>query len=298
MNHSTDGVIIQSVNPAIIMECSLPSAVLNYKTSRVEDMLSDDYFGLEGYESNSSLKPALRSMAHYVHNKITPRVDKPYFNLGSAIHAAILEPIRFQNEYVVSPVYDGRTKAGKQAKSEFLAENFGKFIITDDDMEVINGIAENVAYHSDAMHLLKAGKSEVSYFWPDPETDIWMRARVDSESLYATLDIKSTDDASTKGFVKSCAKFSYDMQAYIYSEARSQVLGESKQFVFLAVEKKAPYTIGLYAASSEMLASGLLQYREALRRVAEYRANPSTHTGYQSDGRIQELDWPTWAYFR
>ena len=298
MNHSTDDVIIQTVNTAITMNCCLPSAVLNHQTRRVEDMLSNDYFGTEGYESNSSLKPALRSIAHYLHNKITPRVDRPYFNLGSAIHAAILEPIRFQNEYVVSPVYDGRTKAGKLAKLEFLAEIFGKFIITEDDMEVINGITENVAYHDDAMHLLKAGKSEVSYFWPDPETNIWMRARTDSESPFATLDIKSTDDASPKGFVKSCAKFSYDMQAYIYSEARSQVLGEHKQFVFLAVEKKAPYTIGLYAASNEMLASGLLQYREALRRVAEYRTNPNGHTGYQSDGRIQELDWPTWAYFR
>lgn len=270
----------------------------NNKIIRVEDMSSDDYFGTVGYESNSSLKPALRSMAHYVHNRDTPRVDKPYFNLGSAIHAAILEPVRFQDEYVVSPVYDGRTTAGKQAKAEFLLNNQGKFIITDDDMEVINGIAENVAYHDDAMQLLKAGKNEVSYFWQDPETEIWMRGRADSESKYATLDIKSTDDASPKGFIKSCAKFSYDMQAYIYSEGRSLVTGENKQFVFLAVEKKAPYTIGLYVASKEMLASGLLQYREALRRVAEYRANPTARLGYQPDGKIQELEWPTWAYFR
>lgn len=298
MNTVADSLIIQSANPAVIMNVGLPSSIANLQIRRVEDMSSDDYFGTEGYESNSSLKPALRSMAHYVHNRDTPRVDKPYFNLGSAIHAAILEPARFQNEYVVSPVYDGRTTAGKQAKAEFLLNNQGKFIITDDDMEVINGIAENVAYHDDAMQLLKAGKNEVSYFWQDPETEIWMRGRADSESKYATLDIKSTDDASPKGFVKSCAKFSYDMQAYIYSEGRSLVTGENKQFAFLAVEKKAPYTIGLYVASKEMLASGLLQYREALRRVADYRKDTTVRLGYQPDGKIQELEWPTWAYFR
>ena len=295
INHTSP---IQTVNPAMFNGGNLPSSILNLQTRRVEHMLSEEYFGSEGYESNSSLKPILRSSAHYVYNKETPRVDKPHFNLGSAIHAAILEPIRFKDEYVVSPVFDGRTTVGKQAKAEFNANNQGKFIINDDDMETINGIAENVLYHDDAMQLLKAGTNEVSYFWQDPETEIWMRARADSESRFATLDVKSTDDASPKGFVKSCAKFSYDMQAYIYTEARSQVTGENKQFTFLAVEKKAPYTIGLYVASREMLASGLLQYREALRRVEEYRANPTGRLGYQPDGKIQELEWPTWAYFR
>lgn len=295
INHTSP---IQTVNPAMFNGGNLPSSILNLQTRRVENMLSEEYFGSEGYESNSSLKPILRSSAHYVYNKEAPRVDKPHFNLGSAIHAAILEPIRFKDEYVVSPVFDGRTTVGKQAKAEFNANNQGKYIINDDDMETINGIAENVLYHDDAMQLLKAGTNEVSYFWQDPETEIWMRARADSESRFATLDVKSTDDASIKGFVKSCVKFSYDMQAYIYTEARSQVTGENKQFAFLAVEKKAPYTIGLYVASKEMLASGLVQYREALRRVEEYRANPTARLGYQPDGKIQELDWPTYAYFR
>lgn len=306
MNTLVDNAVFQSISPTkaiapvanVQSNIILPSSIASMQTRRVEDLLSEDYFGSEGYESNSSLKPILRSSAHYVYNKEAPRVEKSYFNLGSAIHAAILEPVRFKDEYVVSQVFDGRTTAGKQAKAEFYAANQDKFIITDDDMETINGIAENVAYHEDAMQLLKAGKNEVSYFWKDPETEIWMRARADSESKYATLDIKSTDDASPKGFVKSCAKFSYDMQAYIYSEARSQVMGENKQFVFLAVEKKAPYTVGLYVASKEMLASGLIQYREALRRVVEYRENPNARLGYQPDGKIQELDWPTWAYFR
>lgn len=277
---------------------NLPNSILNLQTCRIEDMSSDDYFATEGYESNSSLKPILRSTAHYVYNKETPKVDKPHFNLGSAIHCAILEPARFKNEYVISPVFDGRTTVGKQAKAEFFENNKGKFIINDDDMECINGIAENIAYHDDAMTLLKAGKSEVSYFWQDPETEIWMRARADNESRFATLDIKSTDDASPKGFIRNCTNFSYDMQAYIYSEARQHVMNETKQFAFLAVEKKAPYTVALYLASKEMLASGLLQYREALRRVAEYRANPTARLGYQPDGKIQELEWPTWAYFR
>lgn len=298
MNIATDTVIAHGSNIMVMTNASLLNGSTNRQTGRIEGMSAEDYFATEGYESNSGLKPILRSSAHYVYAKEAPRVDKPHFSLGSAIHAAILEPMRFKDDYVVSPVFDGRTTLGKQAKAEFSALNQGKFIITDDDMETINGIAENVAYHDDAMQLLKAGTNEVSYFWQDEETDIWMRARADSESKYATLDIKSTDDASPKAFVKSCANFSYDMQAYIYSEARSQVTGENKQFAFLAVEKKAPYSVGLYIASKEMMASGLLQYREALRRVVEYRQNPTARLGYQSDGKIQELDWPTWAYFR
>ncbi len=286
------------VNAAILMNANLSPAAASLQTRRVVDMPADEYFASEGYESNSSLKPILRSTAHYVYNKENPMEDKPHFRLGSAIHCAILEPLRFKDEYVISQVFDCRTNAGKQAKAEFESAHKGKFIITEADMEAINGIAENVAYHDDAMRLLQAGTNEVSYFWEDPESGIWMRGRADSESRFATLDIKSTDDASPKGFVKSCAKFSYDMQAAIYNDARSIVSGEDKPFVFLAVEKKAPYSIGLYVASKEMLASGLVQYREALRRLTEYRADPAQRLGYQPDGRIQEVDWPTWAYFR
>lgn len=289
---STDAAVLEN------QATQLPSFITTLETKRIEGLASEDYFSADGYESNSSLKPILQSTAHYQYAKTAPREDKPHFSLGSAIHAALLEPLRFKNEYVVSPVFDGRTTAGKQAKAEFLSAHQGKFIITDVDMETINGIAENVLYHNDAMQLIKAGTNEVSYFWQDPESDIWMRSRLDSESNYGTLDIKSTDDASAKGFVKSCAKFSYDMQAYVYTEARNQVNGESKPFFFLAVEKKAPYTIGLYLASKEMLASGLLQYREALRRVKELRSDPNQRLGYQPDGKLQELEWPTWAYFR
>jgi exodeoxyribonuclease VIII len=277
---------------------ALPTSIITPQVARIEGMSSDDYFGTVGYESNSSLKPILRSTAHYVYEKETPRFDKPHFQLGSAIHCAILEPARFKSDYIIAPVFNNRTNAGKQEKLDFIQQHQGKFIINEDDMECINGIAENVLYHNDAMQLLKAGTSEVSYFWQDPETDIWMRARADSESRFATLDIKSTDDASADGFVKSCAKFGYDMQAYIYSEARRIVTGESKQFAFLAVEKKAPYAVGLYLAPKEMLASGLIRYRESLRRLAEYRANTAARLGYQPDGKLQEMEWPTWAYFR
>jgi len=298
MNAVSDAHFFSSISRPVVIEKLLPKTLTTMQTSRIVGMTADDYFGTEGYESNSSLKPALRSLAHYVHNKENPMEDRPHFHLGSAIHAAILEPKRFKAEYVVSPVFDARTKVGKEAKNEFYANHKGKYIINDDEMAAINGIAENVSYHEHAMKMLESGTNEVSYFWQNPETGIWMRARTDSESKYATLDIKSTDDASPKGFVKSCAKFSYDMQAYIYTEARKQVTGEDKRFAFLAVEKKAPYSIGLYMASNEMLASGAVQYQEALKRIQEYRANPDARFGYQSDGQLQEIEWPNWAYFR
>ena len=148
------------------------------------------------------------------------------------------------------------------------------------------------------MKLLSAGKNEVSYFWQDPDTDIWMRARLDSESPYATLDIKSTDDASQNAFMRSCVNYSYDMQAYIYSDARFNVSGESKEFAFLAVEKKAPYSIALYFAPREMLASGMVRYRECLKRLQDYRQDTGARLGYQPNGEFEEMEWPSWASYR
>ena len=45
-------------------------------------------------------------------------------NLGSAVHAAMLEPAEYINDFHVMPKIDGRTKAGKEEKAKNLIINF------------------------------------------------------------------------------------------------------------------------------------------------------------------------------
>lgn len=262
-----------------------------------DDLSNEDYHADRLFESSTGLKEMLRSPAHYYHYKNAPRVDKKCYRLGTAIHTALLEPDRFKSDYIISPEFNRRSVAGKEAEAEFIKNNIGKFIVTEAELEAITGIAESVSYHRDAMAILRLSKNEVSHFWQDEETGIYMKCRSDALTDFCNLDIKSTEDASPNAFVRSCANYNYDMSAYIYSEGTRIVSGMPRRFGFLAVEKKAPYQVALYFAPDEMLASGMVRYRDALNQLKECRAS-GKWPGYQPNGRYETLDWPFWAYNR
>lgn len=263
----------------------------------VDDLSNEDYHADRQFESTTGLKEILRSPAHYRYYKDNPRTEKNVYRLGTAIHAALLEPARFQQEYLVLPDFNRRTKEGKQQEADFKAQHPGSFFVTEDEIEVITGIANSVAKHSDAMALLKMGKPEVSHFWRDEETGIYLKCRSDSLSDYCNLDVKSTEDASPAEFVRSAARYDYDMASYIYSEGVRMVTGKARPFGFLVVEKKAPFQVALYFASDEMLASGLYRFQQAMKKLKEARETNQWH-GYQPEGKGEKLEWPYWAFNR
>ena len=82
--------------------------------------------------------------------------------LGSVTHAAILEPDRFQSEFVCAPVLDKRTKAGKEKFAQFEEENKGKVVVHSDMYSKTIAMRDAVYANSAAKKLLVAGKPEQS----------------------------------------------------------------------------------------------------------------------------------------
>ena len=64
------------------------------------------------------------------------------------------------------------------------------------------------------------------------------------------IDLKSTQDASEKGFAKSVRQFGYVFQAHWYLHALRLIGEKPKQFIFLAVEKSAPHLTAAYTLSA------------------------------------------------
>lgn len=263
------------------------------------DVSSEDYHNDRRFVSSTALKELMRSPAHFRHYLDSERVEKACYKIGTAIHCALLEPDRFKREYITSPEFNRRTKEGREEEAAFLkqAADAGNFVVTEKDLRMIEGICENVDKHRDASALLKAGVSEKSFYWQDPETGILLKCRTDNVSQFAILDVKSTDDASPQGFVRSCAKYNYDLSATMYREGVFSVEDTFLDYVFLAVEKEAPYSVALYLASDEMLASGMVRYREALKRLNDCRQS-GQWPSYQPEGSYTTLEWPSWAYYR
>ena len=258
------------------------------------DVTNEAYHADRSCVSVSGLKQLLRSPAHYQAYLNGHRKETPAMFLGTAVHARLLEPELFADEYVIAPTSDKRQKAYK----EFELAHANKRILTPDQAASIEGIAQSVATHVSARTLLRAGLVEHTIIWQDEETGIWQKIRPDCLCIdFDTgicLDVKKTTDAAPASFSRACVQYDYDLQAAVYLEGLRRIFQRDFDFVFLAVEEDAPHGCALYGAPAEMLERGHRRYREAMRILKACRDTDSWPS-YQPDGDYELLSWPRWA---
>ena len=72
---------------------------------------------------------------------------KDHFSIGSALHEMVLHPHSFKYNYVVMPKFDRRSTKGKEAYNEFLENAQGKTLLKEQDMSMIQMMAENMLNH-------------------------------------------------------------------------------------------------------------------------------------------------------
>lgn len=227
------------------------------------------------------------SPRHYWYKYLNPdRVrDEPTaaMVMGTAVHTAILEPDLFPTEVLQSPDFDKRTKVGKAEWEEFKTKHAGKVILAPDDYATCLAIRDAVHQHPVAGGLLQGGKAEQSFYAIDPETGELIKCRTDymHDSGAMIVDVKTTEDASPDGFGKSSANFRYPVQTAWYNRVLDAAYGEHPaNWVFLAVEKKPPYAIGLYFMEPDMVERAAIAAQRDFMKIVEHK-----RTG----------DWPDYA---
>jgi exodeoxyribonuclease VIII len=240
----------------------------------------------------SDLDLIARSPAHWKH---AVREETAAMRFGSAVHCAVLEPERFETEYVCAPNLDKRTKAGKDAFAEFQAKHDGKTALEINEYTSIGVLAHTVRTHPRVAQFLASGQPEVSALWKDEEFQVRCRARFDWMTPDGWLiDLKTTTDASPAAFARSCASFRYHVQAAWYLDGYPQASGGDLPlgFIFIAVEKTAPYGIALYELDADAVELGRQLARRDLARYANARTFDQW-PGYPD--AIQPLSLPRWA---
>ena len=170
---------------------------------------------------------------------------------GTAVHAFFLERDKFNSDFVIKPA-DMRlnTKAGK----EWAQEHQGKIII---DSELGNNLYEMEKSFIDSPAKLIydiIGQAELSYFWDDLGL-VKGKCRPDwiSDDGNIVVDIKTTTDASPKGFQKSIANWGYHLQLGWYLRGLQKLGLPAKEFIFIAIEKTPPFSVGVYRANKDMI---------------------------------------------
>ena len=249
--------------------------------------------------SKSHLDLIARSPLHYWARYLDPDRQPleptPAMRLGTALHTHVLERSRWDEEIAVAPQCDRRTKAGKEAFASFEANAAGKTVITCDDAEVVMAMGRSVMRHPGAAMLLGLpGKAETTHMWTDATYGIECKCRPDwlTEDGTIMVDLKTTRDASPRGFRRSIADYRYWVQAGWYLHGVEQVTGKRPdQFIFICVESTAPHASAVYAADAEMIERGYQQAMDDLGKLAACRAADSWPS--YSD-QIEPIGLPGW----
>ena len=259
--------------------------------------LSDTAYHSGSELSSTFLKSlASRSPAHARAALVEPHPETPALLLGRAVHCRVLEPGTYAGRFVVAPLVDRRTNAGKSAWADLAAAHPGATILTADDAAVVDGIAASIEAHPLARMIFRRGAAEVSGFFTDEVTGAACRIRPDylrpADSLL--IDLKTAQDASPKEFERSIAKFGYHIQAAHYLAGYRAISGDDKgSFLFLAVEKTPPFAVGLYRLDDDAMAEGARVRRRALDLAA--RCLETGRWPAYSD-EVQSISIPRWAY--
>ena len=181
-----------------------------------------------------------------------PKPSSPALVIGSGFHTATLEPEKLDDEFAVKPSeIDGqgpRTKHYKESFELMQKSEPDKQWLAPADYDLILEMAGSALDNPVLRHYMADINKVVEgtgYFEMEG-AKCKVRPDLYIPGAGVVIDLKSTQDASNRGFTKSVRQFGYLFQACWYMHAL-RLLGEKpKQFVFIAVEKTAPYATAAY----------------------------------------------------
>lgn len=247
---------------------------------------------------HSMLEGFSRTPAHAREAMLRPHESSVAQALGHAFHVCLLEPERFDLEYVVPPKFDRRTKVGKLGWADWELHHPHALLIDQDEAALFRRMRDSVLSHTTARELLTgAGASEFSIIWQDETTGLLCKGRIDRVGALGgysfIVDVKTTRNASEKAFSKDVASYGYHRQLALYREGLTTLRpGPSRRGAIIAVEKEAPFCAAVHEIDERALEQG---WRESLAHLEAFKRCKETGVWPGYDDGLGLMDLPPWA---
>lgn len=273
------------------------------------DMPEDEYHAHPAL-SNSRAKLLIppSTPLNFKHALSQPDERKKAFDIGKAVHAKVLgvgaevvvvQKVNRSKEQVDAGDYE--TASAQAHRDEIYAA--GKVPLLRHEVTAVNAMAESVLANPDARTLMEfPSRPEVSAFWTCPESGVDCRARIDwlpdtqADRRLILGDVKTASSAWPREFIRSAAGFLYDLQdAWYRDAARVLELDPDPEFLFVVVEKKAPYDVAVIRLHDEARQRGQALMERTRRIYAQCLADdawPGIPHG------IHTTNLPTYEHYR
>lgn len=259
-----------------------------------------------GEANNSGLKVIdERTPAHYlqwVKDRNKPKTaeqefkEQQHFRIGRIVHSAILEPDKFDDDYLLMPDFGPmQSSTNRKTRDAWLATlPPGTSIVKPGEKELAMAMREAVLRHKTARLVIEGGRPEVTLRWQDKRTGVRCKARVDWDcpEFHFCMDLKSTDDASPAAFARSVANYRYHMQHAHYSGGYQNLGRDLRNFLIVAVEKEPPHAVGVYHIDAAAEERGFELVNRAMDKLARCM---STGEWPAYSENIEPIGIPLWA---
>lgn len=265
----------------------------------VYDISIEEYHSCEGY-SRSKLIHFAKSPLHFWHEAFGKKAQQKTADVikkanplefGNALHTYVLERDSFDDRYIAMPKVNRATTVGKNAYQAFLAQAEGKQIICSEALDELKSMDLSIKMHKDATALISDADYEKSLFWTDPDTGILCKVRPDIWHNNFICDLKTTQSGALRDFQKSVYAYSYHIQAGMIQEALKHVLGVDMQnFIFVAIEKEAPYAVAVYRLDPLAVSLGVARFKNILQGI-----KTCTETNNWPSYPTEWIGVPRWA---
>ena len=249
-----------------------------YEEGVYTDMPFPEYNQLEAFRSHD-LSAIMKDPYRYKYEE-KPDSEASFFVEGRLQHCLFLEPHVFDDEFVVAPAVDKRTKAGKEEYADFLSSVDDRSIVTQDLYDTCVARVKVL----DAFKPKGDDQTELSVVF-----DYFghlCKARFDMLQDNVIIDLKTCRDASPRGFKFAVRNFGYHQQAAFYLDAaKHSGMTEVDRFQFLAIEKAHPYPYVVYELDAEAIEYGRSLNQQALSLLLHCRET-EIYTPYNLHNQI------------
>lgn len=207
---------------------------------------------------------------------------------GRLLHTLILEPERFAHEFAV---FTGAVRRGKEW-DKFKADNEGRTIIKQDELELAKAMQSAVQAHPRAAEILAGAATENVALWTDEATGIACKARVDIIRPGQLFEFKTTRDIGTRSFERDAYNYGYHRQAAWYLDGYKAATGKDATFGLIVIEKQEPYAVRVFETMGPKFID--LGRRENAANLALY-AECLERDYWPGFDQAETLDLPGWV---
>lgn len=244
--------------------------------ANILDWDDEKYFDDKKYTTNSHLKILRKGGPQHLKAYLKfGQETKKAFEFGSALHCLILEPDMFEARYFaiddtekcieIGGARPRTTKVYKEWHEEIMINNANRTVLSLEDMTTLEAMEKKLKSLPAVMQLFQNTRNEIVY----QKTINGVKCKCKGDAVKSTqycADLKSMSDAATEdNFKKALYKYGYDQQGAFYKD----ILGVDT-FYFVAIEKKYPYTVGVFELSEDTYQTGKEKYEYALEQFKHH----------------------------